>query len=641
MSFKLNSIESRKGGVGKTTIALNLAHAFMSKGPVLLLDCDITGTSISEPASNSPFWHEYTNVIVGPNGSPLNLLGYFLKSYIRGNERLDEVLSADKWNARKINVIGSDLYDSALSLIVDTRKLMDDLHSYWLLKYIQHIIQCFERAFEGRTVHIIVDNSPGYVGFCETLHSFMFDCGPNIAKFLFVTSADAQDLIATISAADEIKNKVNDRLLVAKYYKSLDEGKEVDKEIDKRIKDDSALKRFLIDIINDNSKVVPYTDDSIPVSKYLSIVLNKVPQSLDDDGLSYDFAALLGEQKMSLFLDVVSPDKNFNPRNKVYFDEVISFQYYLKYLKNASDAPSVYWNRRLRSLLVQCRDLATSEVRPKAIQTLAKLYQNLIKSLQTRGYKRLAKDMPEQWAPTYALDDLQDYLQSLPSTEIEYVNQHPLEETVRRLHEWNEHKLTNLSSIQAIRPHIDSLKAVLAIIEQWLDSSLNPDNVSVLTMISAFLKVFEMKCHHEMGVGETFTAFLIRSSSLSVTQSSWKPYVTRPLYLYNELIWSQEAMQTAFERYFNEFYRFFCAALLRTIEAFNDFEVVLTAISLYVQRKSVLPFSAEMKDYLNEIIVYRTEQYNSEKLESVYANSLSMVKIKDMLSRYVIKKWEK
>ena len=160
-------------------------------------------------------------------------------------------------------------------------------------------------------------------------------------------------------------------------------------------------------------------------------------------------------------------------------------------------------------------------------------------------------------------------------------------------------------------------------------------------MISAFLKVFEMRCHHEMGEGETFTAFLIRSSSQSVTQSSWKPYVTRPLYLYNELVWSQEAMQAAFDRYFNEFYRFFCAALLRTIYAFNDFEVVLSAISLFVQRKSVLPFSAEMKDYLNEIIVYRTEQYNREKLEAVYANSLSMVRIKDMLTRYVIKKWEK
>ena len=350
MSFKLYSIESRKGGVGKTTIALNLAHALISKGPVLLLDCDITGTSISEPASNSPFWHEYTNVIVGPNGLPLNLLGYFLNSYIRGNERLDEVLTSDKWNARKINVIGSDLYDSALILIVDTRKLMDDLHTYWLLKYIQHIIQCFERAHGGKTVHVIIDNSPGYVGFCETLHSFMLSCGPDIAKYLFVTSADAQDLIATISAANEIKERINDRLFVAKYYKILDEGGDIDKNTDKRIKGDSTLKSFLIDIINDPSKIEPYADGEIPVSKYLSIVLNKVPQSLDDDGLSYDFATLLGEEKMSLFLDVVSPDKNFNPRTMVYYDEVISCQYYLKYLKNKSDAPSVYWNRRLKNL---------------------------------------------------------------------------------------------------------------------------------------------------------------------------------------------------------------------------------------------------------------------------------------------------
>ncbi len=641
MPFKIYSIESRKGGVGKTTLALNLAHALLSKGPVLLLDCDITGTSISEPATNSPFWHEYTNVIVGPNGSPLNLLGYFLKSYIRGNEHLDDVLSTEKWNAKNINVIGSDLYDSALSLIVDTRKLMDDLHSYWLLKYIQHIIQCFERAYEGKTVHVIVDNSPGYVGFCETLHSFMFDCGPDIAKFLFVTSADAQDLIATISAADEIKNKVNDRLLVAKYFKSLDSGEEVDKEIDKRIMGDSVLKRFLIDIINDNSKIAPYKDDAISVSKYLSIVLNKVPQSLDDDGLSYDFAALLGEEKMSLFLEIVSPDKNFNPRNKVYFDEVISFQYYLKYLKNVSDAPSVYWNRRLKNLLIQCRDLTVSEVRPKAIQTLSKLYQNLIKSLQNRGYKRLAKDMSEQWAPTYAMDDLQDYLLSITPSDIEYVNRYPHEVTVRRLHEWNEHKMTNLDSLRVVHPHIDSLKAILANIEQWLDTSQNSDNLSLLIMVSEFLEVFEMKCHNEMNEDESFTKFLIRSSNEATTPSSWRPYVNRSLYLYNELLWTQRSMQVAFDRYFNEFYRFFCTALLRTIEAFNDFEVVLSCLSLYVQRKSVLPFSAEMKDYLNRIIVNRTEQYNSEKLEAVYANTLSMVKIKDMLSRFVIKKWEK
>ena len=56
--IRVYSIESRKGGVGKTTIALNLAKSLLSRGPVLLLDCDITGTSISEPAIKSVYWQD-------------------------------------------------------------------------------------------------------------------------------------------------------------------------------------------------------------------------------------------------------------------------------------------------------------------------------------------------------------------------------------------------------------------------------------------------------------------------------------------------------------------------------------------------------------------------------------------------------
>ena len=79
MAFKMYSIESRKGGVGKTTIALNLAKVILDREePVLLLDCDITGTSISEPALNSPLWNNETNVIKDTEDKPINLLGYFL-----------------------------------------------------------------------------------------------------------------------------------------------------------------------------------------------------------------------------------------------------------------------------------------------------------------------------------------------------------------------------------------------------------------------------------------------------------------------------------------------------------------------------------------------------------------------------------
>ena len=110
MSFKIYSIESRKGGVGKTTIALNLAKQLLSKGPVLLLDCDITGTSISDPASNSIYWKDDANVLKGENGVPYNLLGYFLEKYVRGNGNMNDFMKEGMLQEKKINVIGSQLY---------------------------------------------------------------------------------------------------------------------------------------------------------------------------------------------------------------------------------------------------------------------------------------------------------------------------------------------------------------------------------------------------------------------------------------------------------------------------------------------------------------------------------------------------
>ncbi len=57
------SVESRKGGVGKTTAALCLARLLLKKGyAVLVLDLDVTGTNASDIAK-SPFWKNYLNII--------------------------------------------------------------------------------------------------------------------------------------------------------------------------------------------------------------------------------------------------------------------------------------------------------------------------------------------------------------------------------------------------------------------------------------------------------------------------------------------------------------------------------------------------------------------------------------------------
>ena len=92
MPYRIYSIESRKGGVGKTTVALNLACILAKKGPVLLLDCDITGTSIVDPAKNSSFWNDETNVLtfVDKNGESkdLNFIRFFLESAGLGTPKM-------------------------------------------------------------------------------------------------------------------------------------------------------------------------------------------------------------------------------------------------------------------------------------------------------------------------------------------------------------------------------------------------------------------------------------------------------------------------------------------------------------------------------------------------------------------------
>ena len=73
MNYKIISVESRKGGVGKTTAALNLATVLLENNyAVLFLDVDITGTSIMG-AFKSSYWKDKVNPIK-ENEKDINLL---------------------------------------------------------------------------------------------------------------------------------------------------------------------------------------------------------------------------------------------------------------------------------------------------------------------------------------------------------------------------------------------------------------------------------------------------------------------------------------------------------------------------------------------------------------------------------------
>lgn len=206
MSHKLYSIESRKGGVGKTTIAFNLATLLVKKGPVLLLDCDITGTSIADPAKNSPFWNTETRVLTYEDKGEvkeLNLLRYFLEYYIKGNGNVRSFIKKDGLLASKVNVIGSMLFGTPQDAATHASWLMDELHSYWMVEFIRTIIKEFEGLFPEKTVQVVVDNSPGYTCFSRAFHDYLYEEGPSVAKILLVSTLDSQDLQANMDAAEE------------------------------------------------------------------------------------------------------------------------------------------------------------------------------------------------------------------------------------------------------------------------------------------------------------------------------------------------------------------------------------------------------------------------------------------------------
>ena len=331
MSFKIYSIESRKGGVGKTTIALNLAKVLLDEGPVLLLVCDITGTSLSEPTSNSLQWTRSCNVVKGEDGTNLNLLSYFVDKFTNGVVDIDKLVNKVILDRDRINVIGSDIYNDDYTTVVDPRLLMDELHSYWLKELIEQIVCSFEKSYSEDIVHVIIDNSPGYVGLCQTLHNYMYRLGPEKAKFILVSSVDAQDLQACLSASNEIYQSIENRIRVARYYESLNDKGPIDSNIEELMDKDGSLRRFFFKLSDEEDLVSNYQVNNIDVNHYLRIVLNKLPKKMSDGSIQVDYQKLIQDKKKEeLFSKIASVNEEGLPQSVVFYDEKIIFQYFQK-----------------------------------------------------------------------------------------------------------------------------------------------------------------------------------------------------------------------------------------------------------------------------------------------------------------------
>lgn len=273
--YELYSVESRKGGVGKTTMALSLARLLSKKEySVLLIDCDITGTSVTTAASHSSVWREDVNPLKF-DGNDINLLDFFKNEYLNGKADGRTICDKSILDSSLINVIGSEIYGEDNGVIISPSVLTDELHSFWFVSMLKELADSFsEKQPEDRNVAIIIDNSPGYVGIGHAIHEWLGELGPSRAKCLMVSSLDEQDLQSCEGATRELENTITRYSNAVQYYQDVKKG--IDPTVDYKSFKDSKAESFFYELVDKNGKGRSEAD-LLSVEKYVALVLNKIP----------------------------------------------------------------------------------------------------------------------------------------------------------------------------------------------------------------------------------------------------------------------------------------------------------------------------------------------------------------------------
>lgn len=404
-NYKLISVESRKGGVGKTTAALNLGFLLRNDYHVLILDIDITGTSI-RAIHNSRFWRNDAYLLEDVEGKTMNLLQYFTQTYLKGKNLL-EFTSSDvdgkiTVKDNTINVIASELYGEEAELLYDPSLLLENIHVFWLTEMIEKICVGFSDCFsDTKPSVIILDNSPGFVGIGKAVHDMLTDKGPVEGKFLTVSSLDMQDLESCLKAIYSIQGDYQ-----RKYHSVIDPEKAADNG------DFYAQVKLSGDTEYTYYKNIKKEET---LSSYQGLLINKVAKEIVEGVSYYDFQSLLTPQIAPIYAELANDGIQ---TCMVPFDSVLLTQFYGAILSKEKKQKTSFTtlNARLATIDGQLRMLEDLGVEDLPLDLLRKA-SGLDKTIDTlkgaliaSDYDVMASKFNHKWSPVWPLQKLLEVL---------------------------------------------------------------------------------------------------------------------------------------------------------------------------------------------------------------------------------------
>ena len=376
------SVESKKGGVGKTTAALCLARFLIKENyEVLFLDLDITGTNAAD-IGDSIIWKDDIFIVKEPKSknTNFNLILFFEKYFLSGKllSKFDYKNSDQntlKIHSKKINIIGSQIYnidkdngdkdngdkdngdkdngDKEKEICIENPGILfNDLHAIWLIEYIQEIINNFTEFFKHTKCAIIIDNSPGYVGFSPIIHEWLTDLGPECGKFLIVSSLDNQDLLACDCSVSILHNLYKSKWATTCLCKRLSNETDVDRcknivykeqepffmrlcTLSKSDSLDQKLLSFYTNYLNEKLSIKKklstfYKKGEIFCNypeKYIAAIINKVPREIKYGYLIHKFESAYNSKNKENVLNWLLTD---GKRKKDWKSRMISYNEYIE-----------------------------------------------------------------------------------------------------------------------------------------------------------------------------------------------------------------------------------------------------------------------------------------------------------------------